>query len=163
MDSGKSVSKKEAMRKKALGELGELVALKTLVDNGFEKISHLNDTKRRNFPFADLLAEKDGKKYAISVKARNKFQKNGTLNSRYNLKQTHVAAVENELVADAYWMAIQFDKNSYSVRFGSVMELKDSEGRSLSGIPMGGDCAYGEEWVKDKPHYFDFSFFTNQN
>jgi hypothetical protein len=163
MDSGKTDSKKEAMRKKALGELGELVALKTLVDNGFEKISHLNDTKRRNFPFADLLAEKDGKKYAISVKARNKFQKNGTLNNRYNLKQTHVASVENELVADAYWMAIQFDKNSYSVRFGAVVELKDAGGRPLSGIPMGEDCAYGEEWVKDKPHYFDFSFFTNQN
>ena len=163
MDSGKTDSKKEAMRKKALGELGELIALKALVDNGFEKISHLNDTKRRNFPFADLLAEKDGKKYAISVKARNKFQKNGTLNNRYNLKQTHVASVENELVAEAYWMAIQFDKNSYSVRFGSVMELKDARGKPLSGIPMGEDCAYGEEWVKDKLHYFDFSFFTNQN
>lgn len=163
MDSEKMDSKKEAMRKKALGELGELVALKTLVDNGFEKISHLNDIKRRNFPFADLLAEKDGKKYAISVKARNKFQKNGTLNNRYNLKQTHVAAVEKELVAEAYWMAIPFDKNSYSVRFGSVMELKDTMGKPLTGIPMGEDCAYGEEWVKDKLHYFDFSFFTNQN
>ena len=162
MDREKIDSKKEAMRKKALGELGELVALKTLVDNDFEKISHLNDTKRRNFPFADLLAEKDGKKYAISVKARNKFQKNGTLNSRYNLKQTHIAAVENELVAEAYWMAISFDKNSYSVRFGSVKELKDANGRPLSGIPMGEDCAYGEELVKDKSHYFDFSFFTNQ-
>ncbi len=163
MDIEKTDSKKEAMRKKALGELGELVALKTLVDNGFEKISHLNDTKRRNYPFADLLAEKDGKKYAISVKARNKFQKNGTLNNRYNLKQTHVAAVETELLAEAYWMAIPFDKHSYSVRFGSVMELKDSRGKPLSGIPMGEDCAYGKEWVKDKPHYFDFSFFTNQN
>jgi len=163
MYSEKTDSKKEALRKKALGELGELIALKTLVDNGFEKISHLNDTIRRNFPFADLLAEKDGKKYAISVKARNKFQKNGTLNNRYNLKQTHVAAVEKELVAEAYWMAIPFDKNSYSVRFGSVMELKDEWGKPLSGIPMGEDCAYGEEWVKDKPHYFDFSFFTNQN
>jgi hypothetical protein len=60
MDSESTDSKKEAMRKKALGELGELVALKTLVDHGFEKISHLNDTKRRNYPFADLLAEKDG-------------------------------------------------------------------------------------------------------
>ncbi len=156
-------NKKEAMRKKALGELGELVALKTLVDNGFEKILHLNDTKRRNFPFADLLAEKDGKKYAISVKARNKFQKNGTLNNRYNLKQTHVAAVEKELAAEAYWMAIPFDKNSYSVRFGSVMELRDEIGKPLSGIPMGEKCEYGEEWVKNKPHYFDFSFFSNQN
>jgi hypothetical protein len=162
MDSEKTNSKKEAMRKKALGELGELIALKALVDNGFEKISHLND-KKRNFPFADLLAERDGKKYAISVKARNKLQKNGTLNNRYNLKQTHVAIVEKELDAVAYWMAIPFDKNSYSVRFGSVMELKDAGGRPLSGIPMGEDCVYGEEWVKDKPHYFDFSFFTNQN
>lgn len=163
MSSEKAGSKKEAMRKKALGELGELVALKTLVDNGFEKISHLNDTKRRNYPFADLFAVKDGKKYAISVKARNKFQKNGTLNNRYNLKRAHIEAVENELDAEAYWMAIQFDKNSYSVRFGSVMELKDARGKPLSGIPMGKDCAYGKEWVKDKSHYFDFSFFTNQN
>jgi hypothetical protein len=163
MDSEKTDSKKEALRKKALGELGELIALKTLVDNGFEKITHLNDAKRRNYPFADILAEKNGKKYAISVKARNKFQKNGTLNSRYNLRQTHVAAVENELTAEAYWMAIPFDKNSYSVRFGAVIELKDMSGRPLSGIPMGEDCSYGEEWVKDKPHYFDFSFFTNQS
>ena len=155
--------KKEAMRKKALGELGELVALKTLVDHGFEKITHLNDTKRRNYPFADLLAEKDGKKYAISVKARNKFQKNGTLNNRYNLSQKHVAAVEVELNAEAFWMAIPFEKNSYSVRFGSVAELKDANGRPLSGIPMGEDCAYGKEWIKDKPHYFDFSYFTNTN
>lgn len=163
MNERKVNSKKEAMRKKALGELGELVALKTLVDNGFEKITHLNDTKRRNYPFADLLAEKDGKRYAISVKARNKFQKNGTLNNRYNLKQTHVAAVEAELDAEAFWMAIPFDKNSYSVRFGSVVELKDASGKPLSGIPMGEKCAYGKEWVKDKPHYFDFSYFTNMN
>jgi hypothetical protein len=60
-------------------------------------------------------------------------------------------------------MAIPFDKKSYSVRFGSVMELKDVSGKPLTGIPMGEDCVYGEEWVKDKLHYFDFSFFTNQN
>ena len=155
-------SKREAMRKKALGELGELVALKTLVDKGFEKISHLNDTKRRNFPFADLLAEKDGKRYAISVKARNKLQRDGTLNNRYNLDQRHVAAVQEELKAKAYWMAIPFDKNSYSVRFGSVMELTDASGKPLRSIPMGEDCMYGEEWVTDRRHYFDFSFFTNQ-
>ncbi len=156
-------SKKEAMRKRALGELGELIALKTLIDNGFQKILHLNDTKRRNYPFADLLAEKDGKRYAISVKARNKFQKNGTLNGRYNLKQTHVVEVEAELDAEAFWMAIPFDKNSYSVRFGSVAELKDANGKALTGIPMSENCTYGKEWVKDKPHYFDFNYFTNMD
>jgi hypothetical protein len=57
--------------------------------------------------------------------------------------------VENELVAEAYWMAIPFDKKSYSVRFGSVMELKNTSGKPLTGIPMGEDCAYGESIGSD--------------
>jgi len=46
-----------------------------LVDKNFDKIENLNDG-RLNEPFADLKCEKDGKVYIISVKARNKFQKN---------------------------------------------------------------------------------------
>ena len=38
-----------------------------------------------NEPFADILCEKDDKRYIISVKARNMYQINGKLNSRYNL------------------------------------------------------------------------------
>jgi len=34
---------KEASRKKSLGELGELFALKALVDNKFDRIRNLND------------------------------------------------------------------------------------------------------------------------
>jgi len=33
----------EALRKKSLGELGELISIKALVDNSFEKIVNLND------------------------------------------------------------------------------------------------------------------------
>ncbi len=40
------INKKEASRKKSLGELGELFAIKALVDNHFEKIVNLNDKKR---------------------------------------------------------------------------------------------------------------------
>ena len=77
-------NKKEAARKKSLGELGELFALKALVDKKFDRIRNLNDNSM-NEAFADILCEKDGLRYIISVKARNKYQKNGKLNTRYNL------------------------------------------------------------------------------
>lgn len=37
--------KKEALRKKSLGELGELFGVKALVDSAFEKVVNLNDKK----------------------------------------------------------------------------------------------------------------------
>ena len=39
------IATKEVARKKSLGELGELFAIKALVDNKFEKIINLNDKK----------------------------------------------------------------------------------------------------------------------
>ena len=77
-------NKKEAARKKSLGELGELFAIKALVDKKFDKIRNLNDNIM-NETFSDIECEKDGFRYIISVKARNKFTKAGKLNSRYNL------------------------------------------------------------------------------
>ena len=71
-----SENKKEASRKKSLGELGELFALKALVDKKFDRIRNLNDNIM-NETFADIECEKDGISYIISVKARNKYQKNG--------------------------------------------------------------------------------------
>ena len=82
MKTEKSI--KESKRKKALGELGELIGVKTLVDSGFLAIMNLND-KKMNYPFADLYATKKGKRYVISIKARNKIQRDGNLNSRYIL------------------------------------------------------------------------------
>src|SRR5947209_7957183 len=102
-------TKKEASRKKSLGELGELYALKALVDNGFNNIQNLND-KNRNEPFADLLAEKDGVRYTISVKSRNKNRGGrsiGKTNDRYNLgKDAAIKANESEKKhnAKAHWM-----------------------------------------------------------
>ena len=115
-------NKKEAARKKSLGELGELFAIKALVDNEFDRIRNLND-RQLNEPFADIECEKDGTRYIISVKARNKFQRNGKINTRYNLgtnayRKAEVS--EKKFKAIAHWMAIQFDKKTYSIYFGAL-------------------------------------------
>ena len=114
-------SKKEAARKKSLGELGELFAIKALVDKKFDWIRNLNDNLM-NETFADIECEKDGLKYVISVKARNKYQKDGRLNTRYNLGANiyeKALSAEKKYNASAYWIAIQFDHKSFSIYFGS--------------------------------------------
>lgn len=154
-------NEKEAARKKSLGELGELFAIKALVDAHFDKIRNLNDD-HMNVQFADIYAEKDGKKYVISVKARNKYQVNGSINSRYNLGTNayeKAAKVSEEYDAIPYWMAVQFDRNSYSIYFGSLECL---DGRNA--IPVD-KCEKGEVGtilVHDKRHYFDFDFYSNK-
>jgi len=155
-------TKKEAARKKSLGELGELFAIKALVDNGFDRIKNLND-KARNEPYADLFCEKDGKKYVISVKARNKFQLDGKLNSRYNLGQnvqTLAERAEKKYNAIAYWMAIQFDNESFSIFFGSLSELGEAKA-----IPIAKCMSklVGVVLVENKRHYFDFDFYSNSS
>ena len=155
-----SDKEKEAARKKSLGELGELFAIKALVDAKFDKIRNLNDD-HMNTAYADLYAEKGGRKYVISVKARNKYQRNGKLNNRYNLgtdayrKATETA---EQYKAMRYWIAIQFDERTYSVYFGSLEELE-----GMNAIPVD-KCEWGEIGkilVHDKRHYFDFSFYSN--
>ena len=154
-------TKKEAARKKSLGELGELFAIKVLVDNEFDRIRNLND-RQLNEPFADIECEKDGKKYIISVKARNKFQIDGKLNSRYNLgtrAYDKAATSEKKHNAKAYWMAIQFDKKRYTIYFGTLDELNGSKAIPVDKCEKG---KIGEVWVNNKRHYFDFDFYTNK-
>jgi hypothetical protein len=154
-------NKKEAARKKSLGELGELFAIKALVDRGYDKIRNLND-KSFNEPFADLECEKDGIRIIISVKARNKYQRKGSLNSRYNLgnKVYEKSLIsEKKYKAIAHWMAIQFDKTSYSIYFGSLSELN---GKKAIPVDLCEKKLVGEIWQHNKRHYFDFDFYTNK-
>ena len=160
MTSKSSNSQKEALRKKSLGELGELVAIKALVDRSFTKIVNLND-HQQNYPFADLFAQKGRKRYVISVKARNKYQANGKLNTRYKLGNKvleHALNAETEFNAKAYWLAIVFDRMDYSVYMGSLEEL---DGKL--GIPVGLciNHGFGECLVEKHRHYFDFDYFSN--
>ena len=159
--SNLSQEQKEAGRKKSLGELGELFGIKALVDNSFKNIENINDSKM-NYPFADLYAEKGDEKYVISIKARNKYQKNGTLNSRYKLGSnaySHASRAEEKFDAEAYWMAVQFDKKTVSIYFGSLAELNQSNGIPIRKCENG---TVGKPLVEDKKHYFDFSYFDNK-
>ena len=152
---------KEAARKKSLGELGELFALKVLVDKKFDRIRNLNDNTM-NEKFADIECEKEGLKYIISVKARNKYQKDGKLNTRYNLGQDvyeKSLSAQKKYKASAYWIAIQFDHTSFSIYFGSLKELKGSKSIPVDKCENG---VIGEIWEYNKRHYFDFEYYTNK-
>ena len=101
-------NKKEAACKKYLGELGEFLAIKALVDQRFDKIVNLNDQKM-NEKFADIICEKNGKGYAVSVKSRNKFQLSGKLNTRYNLGSNadlKAKYIAEKYDAEPYWLAV---------------------------------------------------------
>ncbi len=156
-----SYNKKEAARKKSLGELEELFALKALVDQKFDKIRNLNDQKM-NEKFADIVAEKEGVKYVISVKARNKYQVNGKLNTRYNLGSNayeKALYTEEKYNAKAFWIAVQFDSISFSIYFGSLDELNGSKAIPVDKCEKG---LVGEIWKLDKRHYFDFDYYSNK-
>ncbi len=132
-----------------------------LVDNNFDKIRKLN-VDLKNETFADISCEKDDVKYIISTKARNKFQKNGKLNTRYNLgKDVYEKALDSEkkFNAKACWLAIQFDHNSFSIYFGKLNELNGSKP-----IPVN-KCKnriIGDTWVYNRRHYFDFDYYSNK-
>lgn len=154
-------NQKEASRKKSLGELGELFALKTLVDNEYDKIRNLNDINM-NSEFADIYCEKNGERYVISVKARNKYQKNGKLNSQYNLGEKayeKASRISKKYKAEPLWMAIQFEDNCYSVYMGSLQSLNGANAIPVNKCEKG---EIGKILVYKKRHYFDFSYYTNK-
>ena len=154
-------NKKEAARKKSLGELGELFAIKAFVDKKFDRIRNLNDNIM-NETFADIQCEKDGIRYIVSVKARNKYKKDGNLNSRYNLGSNvyeKVLMAEKKYDAVACWMAVQFDMKSFSIYFGSLKELNGSKAIPVDKCEKG---LVGEIWELNKRHYFDFEYYSNQ-
>lgn len=132
-----------------------------MVDNGYQNIKNLNDHKR-NFPFADLFAEKDNKSHIISIKARNKYEKNGKENLSYKLGKNayeHAEKACEKFKAGAYWMAIPFDQKTFSIYFGSLTDLG---GKKAIPIQKCKDNILGECLVLDKKHYFDWDFFTNK-
>ena len=68
------------------------------------------------------------------------------------------AYVAEKYNAEPYWMAIQLDENEYNIYFGSLSELEGKEQIPLKKCGSG-DC--GQILVKDKRHYFDYSYLTN--
>lgn len=115
-----------------------------------------------NEPFADILCEKNGKRYVVIVKARNKWQKNGKLNNRYNLGSNayeKASVAEQKYEAEAYWLAIQFYQNSFSIYFGALSELNGSKAIPVDKCEKG---LVGSIWALNTRHFFDFDFYSNK-
>jgi len=70
---GSVFDKSVTRRFKKLGDFGEYLAESLLEKAGFTQIVNLNK-KITNTPFFDLTAKRGGYSYAISVKARNRFE-----------------------------------------------------------------------------------------
>jgi len=132
-----------------LGRLGEELVAERLRHHGFSNIENLN-SRRRNYPFGDVLATKDGARYFIGVKTRNEMRQGDVgLNESYNLvlipdtanarlkeqgKKTdqitsmllaEVASLAARLDATPAWATVSIRPRvrTYSAYFGLVAEL----------------------------------------
>lgn len=129
----------EGKRFKKLGDYGELLAHQLLEEHAFENIIDLNEIKK-NAPFADFFAIRDGSEYIISVKTRNKFENTGKLNSRYKLGSSNLllekflATPEFEPYCSATpaWLAISMEENTFDAYWGILSDLPGNQ----RGIPM---------------------------
>jgi Holliday junction resolvase len=149
-----------ALRAKELGVLGERMAIEYLREAGFSDISNLNDIKN-NYPYADIVATRDGLTYAISVKTRNKYEaRSGNLNVRYKLgkkcEQMAAFAAKYQNATPA-WLAIQVDGELASVFFGTLADLMGNKG-----IPMTPDATEQYECLaSNEPHGWDLAHLKN--
>ena len=122
-------------RMKKLGDLGEALAEKLLRKAGFTNVRNLN-IENNNNKYADIYAEKGAEKYVISVRTRNKYENNGSLNGRYKLKadcHEQAAKMEKKFDASAAWVtiAIETDKGTFDAYFGTLESLQGN-----TGVPM---------------------------
>lgn len=98
----------EHERKDALGRWGEIKAITLLRRANFTNVRDLNEPTPHH-PFGDVLAERDGNRYLIGVKTRNKFKVHGLLNTEYNMRKkgADVAALAEQYEAQPAWVTIQ--------------------------------------------------------
>jgi hypothetical protein len=124
-------------RLRALGDWGEQKAFALLERAGFSGVRELN-TEFPNHPFGDICAERDGARYVIGVKTRNKFQVSGLLNPTYNVRKrgADVEAIARRLNAILAWVAIPViaEEQKFSAYFGTIAQIED-RGERFS-IPM---------------------------
>jgi hypothetical protein len=114
-------------RRKNLGDLGERWTIALLKNAGFKSVQDLNAIKY-NHPGGDFLAERNGKLYFITVKARNKYiQRTRQLNAGYNIFPEKVRRAAKEYRALPAWITIQLDTENrcYSAYFGTIDALRN--------------------------------------
>lgn len=131
-------------RTRRLGDLGEQWTIALLKDAGFSAIQDLNAVQY-NHPGGDFLAERKGKQYFITVKARNKFvQRTRRLNGGYNIFPEKVRGAAKEYGAVPSWITIQLDteKRCYSAYFGTIDSLRNP---NAVAVPMSPGAVAGYE------------------
>ena len=120
-----------AARSHSNGNIGEKLAEQVLELNGFTNIENLNRS-RVNHKYADIYAEKDGERYVISVKARNKYTaskkpESKNLNPSYNLIEggdvEFAKLAEETRSAKAAWVAIALEDATFDAYFGLLSSL----------------------------------------
>ena len=130
------LDKSQTARFKKLGDLGEYIAEVQLQQKGFKQVKNLN-TLKHNSIFADIYAVRDEIKYIFSVKTRNKFENNGSLNSRYKLGAKcyeYATLAEKEHDAQAAWIAVAIDtdEGSFDAYWGLLDDLQGNTGILMS-------------------------------
>lgn len=127
----------QRMRTKALGDWGERTAAAALEWAGFAGIFDLN-SNRLNHPFGDLLAERDGKRFLVGVRTRNRLTANGVLNASYNVckKGADLDGLSAIYGAEPAWVTLQVDVEfqRYSCYFGTIAEINAD--RIRYSVPM---------------------------
>lgn len=127
---GSVFDKSVTLRFKKLGDLGEYLAESLLAKAGFTQTVNLNK-KITNTQYFDLTANCGGYSYAISVKARNRFENSTAgvkLNTRYKLTDDPILfekEARNLYSSIPAWIAIaiDIDNNFYNAYFGRLQDL----------------------------------------
>lgn len=124
-------------RRRRIGDLGEHWTKSLLERAGFVGVRDLN-VVRYNHAGGDFIAERDGKKYFVTVKARNRYQqRTRKLNGAYNIYPKKVRRAAREYDAEPAWLTIQLDteERTYSAYFGTVSSLRNPDAVAVPMLP----------------------------
>jgi hypothetical protein len=149
-------------RTDALGRWGELKSLVLLERAGFANVRDLN-APTPHHPFADVLADQNGKPYIVGVKTRCKFKDDGRLNDYYNMvkRGADLAAIAARYKAQPAWVTIQVipELQTFSAFFGKLtterlsvpMRERDTEkykrdGKYICLADQEADATISAEW-----------------
>lgn len=154
-------NKLTAARSRNLGNLGEQWAAALLERNGFTNVENFNN-RRKNHAYADIYAERNGERYVISVKTRNKLKVGGDLNDSYNLSSSgnHYKlseAAKNAWQAKAAWVAICVEEAVFSAYFGLLDDLNRKNTIPMTEVAISSyQCL-----AKNESHGLDYSKIKN--
>jgi len=139
-------TRERVQRKRALGDWGEQKAVCLLKRAGFQNVRDMN-AESFNHPFGDIYAERNGARYLIGVKTRNKYQVSGLVNPTYNVRKrgADVKTIAQQYNAALAWVAIAVvpEEQRFSAYFGTIAQI-DHAGERFS-IPMRSEQTKGYE------------------